>query len=143
MRFSYLTYINGTASPNGGTSAAAPVVAAIIALLNDARLRAGKPAMGFINPFLYGVASAAEALNDIVNGTALGCQGIDLQNGIKIPGAGIIPFASWNATVGWDPATGASIEEDISMKLELIIYRTGHSGFSEVEGLGACHLRSA
>lgn len=66
----YATYINGTIRPNGGTSAAAPVVASIIALLNDARLRAGKPAMGFINPWLYGVAS--DTLNDITEGKAVG-----------------------------------------------------------------------
>ena len=101
----YLTVINGTAQPNGGTSAASPVVAAIIALLNDARLRAGKPAMGFINPWLYGDA-AGKALNDITLGGSRGCHGVDLQSGVKIPGAGHIKYATWNATVGWDPVTG-------------------------------------
>ena len=101
----YLTVINGTAQPNGGTSAASPVTAAIIALLNDARFRAGKPAMGFINPWLYGTA-AGEALNDITLGGSVGCHGVDLQSGAKIPGAGHIKYASWNATVGWDPVTG-------------------------------------
>ena len=37
----------------GGTSASCPVFAAMISLLNEARLNAGKPAMGFLNPFLY------------------------------------------------------------------------------------------
>lgn len=100
---SYLTVINGTSTPNGGTSAAAPVVAAIMALLNDARFRAGKPAVGFVNPWLY---SSASSLNDITEGAALGCTGIDLQNGIQIDGAGIIPYATWNASIGWDAATG-------------------------------------
>lgn len=100
----YLTVINGTAVPNGGTSAAAPVVAALFALLNDARFRAGLPALGFVNPFLY--ARGFAGLNDITTGAAVGCGGVDLQNGIVIAGAGIIPYASWNATVGWDPATG-------------------------------------
>lgn len=94
---SYLTVINGTAQPNGGTSAASPVVAAIVALLNDARLRAGKPAMGFINPFLYGNA-AGKALNDITLGGAVGCSGVSLQTGQNITGGGVIPYASWNAT---------------------------------------------
>lgn len=73
-------------------------MAAIIALLNDARLRAGKPAMGFINPFLYGSA-AGKALNDITEGGAVGCAGVNLQTGLNITGGGVIPYASWNATV--------------------------------------------
>lgn len=91
-------------SPSGGTSAASPVVAAVIALLNDARFRAGKPSMGFLNPWLY--SSGYTALNDITLGGSVGCTGTDLQNGIVIPGAGKIPYASWNATDGWDPVTG-------------------------------------
>lgn len=45
----YMTVIQGMPQPNGGTSAASPVFAAIIALLNDALLRAGKPALGFVS----------------------------------------------------------------------------------------------
>ena len=97
--------IDGTPSPNGGTSAASPVVAAIMALLNDARFRAGKPALGFVNPLLYGVAANTTGINDITEGGAVGCAGIDLQNRINITGAGIIPYASWNATQGWDPVS--------------------------------------
>lgn len=111
---SYLTVINGTATPNGGTSAASPVVASIVALLNDARFRAGKPAMGFINPWLYSVGS--DVLNDITLGGSLGCAGVDLQSGEVIAGAGIIPYASWNATPGWDPVTGLGTPNFMKMK---------------------------
>lgn len=100
---SYLTVINGTAQPNGGTSAASPIFAGVIALVNDARFRAGQPPVGFVNPWLY---MYPNTLNDIVNGGSLGCAGVNLQSGANITGAGIIPYASWNATVGWDPATG-------------------------------------
>ena len=100
----YLTVINGTAQPNGGTSAASPVVAAIFALLNDVRLRNNMPSIGFANPWLY--QSGYKGLNDIVAGGAVGCAGVDLQSGAPVKGAGIIPFASWNATPGWDPVTG-------------------------------------
>jgi tripeptidyl-peptidase I len=99
-----LTVINGTAHPNGGTSAASPITAGIFALVNDARFRAGQPAIGFANPWLYSIASVG--LNDITDGGSLGCSGVDLQSNVTIAGAGIIPFASWNATVGWDPVTG-------------------------------------
>jgi tripeptidyl-peptidase-1 len=95
----------GELSPSGGTSAASPVVAAIIGLLNDARFRAGKrSSLGFVNPLLYAIGFTA--LNDITLGQSIGCNGNSTQSGEVIPGASIIPFATWNATRGWDPVTG-------------------------------------
>lgn len=89
---------------SGGTSAASPVWAGIVGLLNDARFAAGLPQLGFLNPWLY--SEGFKSLTDITAGAALGCNGVDLQTGVRYNGSGIIPFASWNATVGWDPATG-------------------------------------
>lgn len=80
------------------------MVAGLIALLNDARLRAGKPTMGFINPFIYSLKYGP--LIDVDSGTATGCTGTNAQTGEELEGAGIIPWASWNNTVGWDPVTG-------------------------------------
>ncbi|KAJ6155508.1 hypothetical protein N7470_006074 [Penicillium chermesinum] len=94
----------GKKAGSGGTSAAAPTVAGIIGLLNDARLRAGKPVLGYLNPFLYSL--GYKALNDIVEGGSYGCGGIDPQSDQEVPGALVIPGAHWNATVGWDPVTG-------------------------------------
>jgi tripeptidyl-peptidase I len=95
--------------PSGGTSASSPVIGAIIGLLNDARFRAGLPSMGFINPWLYD--SGNDFLVDIVGGRSRGCDGINHQTGKRVAGAAIIPYASWNATVGWDPATGLGIPD--------------------------------
>jgi tripeptidyl-peptidase-1 len=94
---------------SGGTSASAPVVGAIIGLLNDARLKAGLPSMGFINPWLY--QSGSQFLVDIVGGAARGCDGVNHQTGKPVAGAAKIAYASWNATVGWDPATGLGIPD--------------------------------
>ncbi|KAK7062125.1 Tripeptidyl-peptidase sed3 [Favolaschia claudopus] len=71
----------------GGTSAAAPTFAGLVALLNDARLAAGRPTLGFLNPLLY--KQGEHAFNDIVKGMNPGCG---------TPG--------FNATTGWDPVTG-------------------------------------
>lgn len=73
----------------GGTSAAAPVFAGTIALINDALLSAGKQPMGFLNPWIYGTAAPAGVFNDVTTGT-------------NNAGFG----AGFTATEGWDPATG-------------------------------------
>ncbi|KAI9455151.1 subtilisin-like protein [Lactarius psammicola] len=80
-------FFQGKAVKIGGTSAAAPTFAALVALLNDARLAAGKPVLGFLNPFIYMLNGAG--FNDITTGNNPGCG---------TPG--------FNATVGWDPVTG-------------------------------------
>jgi tripeptidyl-peptidase-1 len=101
----YQIFFNGRPFPSGGTSAAAPVWAGIVALLNDARLRAGKPALGWLNPLLY--AFGPEVLNDITSGFSIGCNGNNTQTNLaEPPGSGIVPGARWNATIGWDPTTG-------------------------------------
>ena len=75
----------------GGTSASAPLVASLISLLNEARLHAGKPPMGYLNPFLY---HCAQCFTDVTNGTnAIDREGSSLK-------------AGWNASVGWDPVSG-------------------------------------
>ena len=101
----YRVIYDGQPSPSGGTSAAAPVWGGIIGLLNDARLKKGLPALGWLNPLLY--AFGPEILTDITDGQAIGCNGFNTQSGGAEPaGSGIVPGAFWNATAGWDPVTG-------------------------------------
>lgn len=71
----------------GGTSAAAPVVAAIFARLNGIRLAAGGKPMGFLNPFIY---QNSAAFNDVR-------LGINTGGGMA---------GGFKAIAGWDPATG-------------------------------------
>ncbi|KAK9426450.1 hypothetical protein SUNI508_02891 [Seiridium unicorne] len=111
----YAVFIADTQDETGGTSAAAPLVAGVIALVNDARLRAGKPIMGFLNPFIYSLKTGA--LIDVVMGAAVGCT---VEN---TSGAGNIPRAAWNSTVGWDPATGMGLpyfEELVKVAMEIV-----------------------
>jgi len=69
-----------------GTSAAAPTVAAVVALLNDARLGKNRSPLGFINPLIY---LHADLWNDITQGRSMGCD----EDG-------------WPASKGWDAVTG-------------------------------------
>lgn len=51
--YRYATVWNGSKYLVDGISAAAPTMAAIVALVNDALLTDGKPPLGFLNPWLY------------------------------------------------------------------------------------------
>lgn len=97
----YRVVDKGTQISVGGTSASAPTFASVIALLNNARLSAGKPALGFLNPWLY--SQGTPGLNDVTVGGSTGCTGRSIYSGLKAP---YVPYASWNATEGWDPVTG-------------------------------------
>jgi subtilase family serine protease len=76
----------------GGTSAAAPLWAAIIALADQS---AGRH-LGFINPALYQIGRTThyhQAFHDVTTGS----------NTVKLPAQTI---AGYQATLGWDPLTG-------------------------------------
>lgn len=101
----YQVIYDGEPSPSGGTSAAAPVWAGLVGLLNDARFRAGKSSLGWLNPLVYQY--GPEVLTDITGGYSIGCNGFNTQSGGAEPaGSGIVLGARWNATEGWDPTTG-------------------------------------
>ena len=87
----YQVYEGGAVQSVGGTSASSPMFAALVSLLNEARLKAGKPRMGFLNPFLY---ANPGAFNDIVNGTNAHPRG-----------QGTVPYG-FACAPGWDAATG-------------------------------------
>lgn len=91
----------GTVISVGGTSASAPVFASIVGMLNNQRIASGKPALGFLNPWIY--SQGYKGLNDITRGGSTGCTGRSIYSGLKAP---YVPYASWNATEGWDPVTG-------------------------------------
>jgi tripeptidyl-peptidase I len=92
-------YLLGGTFTTKGTSASTPVWAAMVALINDARRRAGKSALGFLNPLLYSEQVRA-ALWDVTSGNIEGC--------IADNGDVEVGFSS---AVGWDPASGLGIPD--------------------------------
>jgi kumamolisin len=76
----YVVIVDGQEGVVGGTSAVAPLWAALIALFNE---QLGRN-IGWFHPVLYSTLSQHKALRDIVSGT----------NG------------AYNAAPGWDPCTG-------------------------------------
>ena len=79
-----------------GTSASTPVVAGLFGQLNNVRLNAGMPAMGFVNPFIY---QNMDCFFDVVKGVNDG-------------------GFNWGfaATEGWDPATGVGTPDYAKLK---------------------------
>ncbi|KAF9478384.1 tripeptidyl peptidase A [Pholiota conissans] len=80
-------FLGGRIASIGGTSAASPTFAGFVALLNDARIKAHKPPLGFLNPLIYSI--GASTFNDITVGHNSGCG-----------------TTGFNVTKGWDPVTG-------------------------------------
>ncbi|KAK3338887.1 peptidase S8/S53 domain-containing protein [Neurospora tetraspora] len=56
-----------------GTSASTPVVAAMVALVNDQRLRQGKRSLGWLNGYLYLDQRVRGVLRDVEEGRSEGC----------------------------------------------------------------------
>merc|ERR1712160_174966 len=83
---SYCVSTGGRFAGVAGTSASCPVAAAIFAKVNGVRLAAGKPALGFLNPFIY---KNPDAFFDVTSGT---------NSDAKTYG--------FTAVKGWDAATG-------------------------------------
>lgn len=84
---SYVVVNNGQTLPGvAGTSASSPTFGGVVAMLNDARLAAGKSPLGFLNPFIY---ENPSVFNDVTSGNNPGCG---------TPG--------FYASAGWDPITG-------------------------------------
>ncbi|KAE9396167.1 family S53 protease-like protein [Gymnopus androsaceus JB14] len=83
--------VGGETALIGGTSASSPTFASVIALINDQLITAGKPVLGFLNPFIYSTGS--KAFTDITIGH---------NSGFVCPASSV----AFDAAVGWDPLTG-------------------------------------
>jgi subtilase family serine protease len=96
----------------GGTSAASPQVAGLVALANQQQRAAGQPPLGHLAPLLYKVGENAGAFRDITpvtEGTAASGQLVDNgmfdYNGDGLPVTkGSVP--GWPVRTGWDMTTG-------------------------------------
>jgi len=88
----YEVVIAGQTYKVSGTSASAPVVAGMVSLVNAARLKAGKPALGFLNTALY--QNGKSVTNDVTEG----------EN--QCTASKVCCDQGFYATAGWDPLTG-------------------------------------
>jgi kumamolisin len=82
-----LVILGGHPQQIGGTSWSAPVWAAFCALMNEARTKAGKPLLPFLNPLIYPLIGKT-AFRDILkgsNGVYNAAAGYDEVTGIGVP----------------------------------------------------------
>ncbi|KAK7053676.1 family S53 protease-like protein [Favolaschia claudopus] len=82
--------LQGQTFQGGGTSFSSPIFSAVIALINDRLVAAGKPVLGFLNPWIY---ANADAFTDVTKGH---------NSGYTCPAETV----AFDATKGWDPLTG-------------------------------------
>jgi len=96
-------------SPNGGwiavggTSAATPLMAAAVALADQAAVKRGEPTLGLINPLVYQLAGSPQydkVLSDVVTGNN------DTGTVIAAPVGNGQPLGCCSASKGYDPVTG-------------------------------------
>jgi kumamolisin len=93
----YFTRVDSFEGASGGTSAVAPLMSALVALLNQAKQKN----VGFLNPFLY--ANAPTVMHDVVTGTNA------ITGTVK----------GYNAGPGWDACTGLGTPDGIAILNQL------------------------
>ncbi|KAK7397573.1 hypothetical protein QQX98_013060 [Neonectria punicea] len=106
---SFVVRQGGEASLLRGTSASTPVVAAMIALINDARVRKGKRVLGWLNEALYSEEVQA-VLQDVTKGQSYSC---DFSEGGLVGG--------WPATKGYDAITGLGVPYDFQKLFDVLV----------------------
>jgi kumamolisin len=98
----YLLVVDGQAQPNGGTSAATPLVASMIALINAGR-PAGKP-VGYLTPVLYqGGANGGGTIGQI------GCVDVTSGNNVTDKVGGFSAGPGYDAASGWGVPDGQKL----------------------------------
>jgi kumamolisin len=103
----YWIIVAGKSTAVGGTSAATPLWAGLIALLNQGVARR----LGFIHNLLYSKVASAGALRDIVSGDNSITKNVDNIGSVRIKG--------YAAQIGWDACTGLG-RPDGTKLLEII-----------------------
>lgn len=98
----YQVLLAGKQQVFGGTSAVAPLMAGLIALINESLAKKTGKTVGFINPLIYG--SAASAFRDITKGNN------DIEGNLK---------GKYTAGKGWDACTGLGVADGAKLKTAL------------------------
>lgn len=106
----YLLVVDGRPQPNGGTSAASPLVASLLTLINAERAKEAAHPLGYITPVLYqpsggnGTTIGAIACTDVMSG----------ENATDKIG-GYMAGPGYDAVSGWGTPNGVKLASAILM----------------------------
>jgi kumamolisin len=98
----YLLVVDGKAEPNGGTSAATPLWASLIALINQQRGAGNR--IGYLTPLLYQAAKAGDATTG-----QQGCVDITSGDNITDKTGGYSAKQGYDAVSGWGIPDGKKL----------------------------------
>jgi kumamolisin len=97
----YRIVLGGNTVPIGGTSAVAPLMAGLIALINQSLAKKSGATAGFLNPLLY---ESASSFRDITSGNN------DMYGKLK---------GTYKAGPGWDACTGMGVPDGEKLRVAL------------------------
>jgi kumamolisin len=107
----YLLVVDGQPQPNGGTSAASPLIASLLILINAERAQAAAHPVGFLTPVLY--------QSHAGNGTTVGAFACtDVQSGENTTDkiGGYTAGPGYDAVSGWGTPNGVKLAGAMSMQ---------------------------
>jgi kumamolisin len=96
----YLLFVDGSSQPNGGTSAATPLVASLLTLINQSRSAAGLTPVGYITPELYQSSSGSTPAGQA------GCTDVTSGNNDTAADGGYSAGPGYDAASGWGTPNG-------------------------------------
>jgi kumamolisin len=100
----YLLVVDGSAQPNGGTSAASPLVASLLTVINANRAAAGQPRVGYITPVLYQASAGGGATVG-----SIGCTDVVSGNNDTASAGGYSAGPGYDAASGWGAPNGTAL----------------------------------
>jgi kumamolisin len=103
----YLLVVDGRAQPNGGTSAASPLVASLVTRINQ--LRGPGKRVGYLTPTLYQPSRGDPALTI----GAVGCTDIASGDNITAQAGGYAAGPGYDAASGWGTPNGEALAANL------------------------------
>jgi kumamolisin len=101
----YLLFVDGQSQPNGGTSAATPLVASFLTLINQARAAANIPRVGYITPELYQSSTGGTPAGPA------GCTDVTSGNNNTAADGGYAAGQGYDAASGWGTPNGQALAQ--------------------------------
>jgi hypothetical protein len=124
----YEIYGNGSTQTTGGTSCAAPLWAALTALINQQAVAAGKSPVGFINPAVYATGK----------GSAFTASFHDITTGNNVSGDSPSLFyatTGYDLCTGWGTPAGKALIDSLSGATNYLVVSPA-SGFTATGPVG-------